>query len=484
MPGIRQDAKTLRAFAPALLLLATAILINYVDRGNLSVAAPLLEDELHVSPAQLGVLFSAFFVTYSAFIFVSGWLADRFNVNWVLVAGFTIWSTATAATGIVHGFAALFLMRLLLGVGESVAFPSSSKILARHLAEEHRGFANGLIAAFMKVGPAVATFGAGLLMAKYGWRSVFIGIGLASLAWLPAWMKCMPHGTPPARQILTSSPRAADLLRQRSFCGATLGHFCSNYVFYFMVTWLPLYLVHERGLSMQAMAKTAGAYYLVDAASALATGWFADYFIRRGWSVTFVRKAAMTLGHTSLAIAFAGCAFAGPRTYLAWLMLIGIGMGMSGSGIFAFVQTLAGPLAAGRWAGLQNCIANVAGILSPAVAGFVVDRTGHFTMALAITATVSLIAIVGWTLIVGALTETDWERTPPDGRSNSPVTRHQTTNRMFLAKARPISCNVCPAFQRRHTSIFCSAESPNRFPGFMNTTFESGFIPDGVASTV
>ena len=408
MNGIQQDSKGLRAFAPVLALLTIAILINYIDRGNLSVAAPLLKDELLISASQLGMLFTAFFCTYTAFIFVSGWLVDRFNVNLVIAVGYAVWSLATAATGLVNGFAMLFLMRLLLGVGESVAFPSCSMILARHLPEGYRGFANGLIAAGMKCGPAVGTLGAGLLMAKYGWRVVFLGIGLASLVWLPAWMKWMPSSPVSEHQIRQDGPRVADILRQQSFWGATLGHFCSNYIFYFMVTWLPFYLVHERSLSMQSMAKTAGVYYLFDAASAFATGWAADFCIHRGRSVTVVRKSAMALGNSILAIGLAGCALAGPHTYLAWLMLVGLGMGMSGAGVFAFCQTLAGPQAAGRWAGLQNGFANLAGILSPAVAGFLADRTGHFTMPLIITAVLASIGALGWTVVVGTLREVDW----------------------------------------------------------------------------
>jgi MFS family permease len=392
-----------------LTLLAIAILISYIDRGNLSVAAPLLKDELQLSASQLGMLFTAFFWAYTVFIFVSGWIVDRIDVNWVIAAGFAIWSIATAATGLVHGFVMLFVMRLLLGVGESVSFPSCSKILARHLTEESRGFANGLISMALRAGPAVGTFGAGMLMARYGWRIVFIGIGIASLGWLPAWMKWMPrHPGLLAASLGSLGPRFEDILRQRSFWGATIGHFGGNYFLYFLVTWLPFYLVHERNLSMQAMAKTAGAYYLVDAAVALTTGYLADVFIRRGRSVTFVRKLAMAVGHVLVAAGFLGCAAAGQGSYLVWLLILALGSGISGAGIFAFSQTLAGPIATGRWVGLQNGFANLAGVISPAVAGFLVDRTGHFTAPLVVVAAMSLIAALAWTLIVGPLSEIDW----------------------------------------------------------------------------
>jgi len=411
MPPIPQDTKGLRALGPALALLAIAILISYIDRGNLSVAAPLLKDELQLSASQLGVLFTAFFWAYTVFIFVSGWIVDRIDVNWVIAAGFAIWSIATAATGLVHGFAMLLVMRLLLGVGESVSFPGCSKILARHLTEESRGFANGLISMALRAGPAVGTFGAGMLMARYGWRVVFVGIGVASLVWLPAWMKWMPrHPGVVAASSRTLGPRVKDILRQRSFWGATIGHFGGNYFLYFLVTWLPFYLVHERNLSMQAMAKTAGAYYLVDAAVALSTGHLTDTFIRRGNSVTFVRKLAMAVGHVLVAIGFLGCAAAGQRFYLVWLLILALGSGTSGAGIFAFSQTLAGPIATGRWVGLQNGFANLAGVTSPAVAGFLVDRTGHFAAPLVVVAAVSLVAALAWTVIVGPLRRIDWER--------------------------------------------------------------------------
>src|SRR5215813_3437641 len=134
----RAAFSTSKQFAAPLTLLFIAILINYVDRGNLSIAAPLLKDELGISASQLGLLLSGFFWTYTAMQFVSGWLVDRFEVNLVIAAGYLLWSAATGLTGVVTGFTMLLVMRLLLGVGESVAFPCCSKILALHLPEQYR----------------------------------------------------------------------------------------------------------------------------------------------------------------------------------------------------------------------------------------------------------------------------------------------------------------------------------------------------------
>jgi MFS transporter, ACS family, D-galactonate transporter len=401
------DKSMAPALSVALTLLVISVFINYVDRGNLSVAAPLLKNELSLSASQLGILLSAFFWTYTAMLFVCGWFVDRFDPGRVLALGYLVWSIATAATGIVQGFAMLLLMRLILGMGESVAFPCYSKILARHLPEHSRGSANGAIIAGMKLGPAAGTLGAGLLMAKYGWRPVFVGIGVLSLAWLPAWMKWMPRSEPLAR-FAAASPRVSDILRQRPFWATAAGAFCCAYPLYFTITWLPFYLVQEQHLSLQEMAKIAALFYAVDATAALATGCIADFWIRRGLSAGVVRKAAMGLGWTIAAVGFLGCSSAGPHSYLAWLMVAAVGLGTGNAGVWAFTQTLAGPRAVGRWAGLQNGFGNLAGVIGPALTGFTVDWSGHFRVAIGITAAVCLLGALVWLFLVGEFREVRW----------------------------------------------------------------------------
>jgi len=411
MSELADKPPELRAFAPALILLAICALINYVDRGNLSIAAPLLKDELRISASRLGILLSAFFWTYTAMQFVSGWMVDSFDANWVIAAGFLLWSLTAAATGLVRGFTMLLAMRLMLGVGESVMIPACSKILGFHLPEHCRGFANGVLQGAWSFGPAVGTLGAGLLMARYGWRPVFIGIGLISLVWLPAWIKWMPRGGAMERSLV-AAPGFADILRQRSFWGVCAGHFSVNYLAYFMLTWLPFYLVRERHLSMQSMAKVASAYYAIEGLSAITTGWFSDFFIRRSYTPTLVRKSAMAIGHTIAAIALMGCAMATSQWYLLCLVAIGIGCGTARAGPFAFSQTLAGSRATGKWTGLQNGFANLSGVMAPAFTGFLVDRTGKFLAPLAITAAVLMAGGVSWVFAVGRVEQVVWNAEP------------------------------------------------------------------------
>src|SRR5436190_4152980 len=177
-----------------LVLLFISSLLNYVDRSTLSVGAIDIQRELNFSTVRLGALLSAFFFTYASFqlFMIAGWFVDRFDVRIVFAIGFFIWSSATAVTGLVNSFAVIYAMRLLLGMGESIAFPSYSRILATQYPEHHRGFANALVDAGTKIGPALGTLLGGLLMARFGWRLFFIALGMVSLLWLVPWFIFVP----------------------------------------------------------------------------------------------------------------------------------------------------------------------------------------------------------------------------------------------------------------------------------------------------
>ena len=344
-----------------LILLGLSVFINYVDRGNLSIAAPMLKDELGISPAHLGLLLSAFFWTYACLLPVSGWLVDRFNVNWVIAGGFFLWSCATAATGLVHAFSVLFALRLLLGMGESVAYPSYSKIIALHFPEEHRGLANSVIVAGLALGPGFGMLMGGMLMARFGWRPFFIVLGLVSLIWLIPWIKFMPDARDAIHLDSTGAPSLPEFLKLRSAWGTCVGLFCSNYMNYFLITWLPFYLVRERQFSMDSMAKIGATAYLLAACAATLAGWLSDRWIVAGGTPTRVRKTFVGWGMAVAGLFVGLSAFSGPRLCVVMLTLGVMFFGVSGSNIWAITQTLAGPYAAGRWTGFQNFIGNLQG---------------------------------------------------------------------------------------------------------------------------
>jgi ACS family D-galactonate transporter-like MFS transporter len=404
---VRSESRSSWAIPVWLGLLAVSVLINYVDRGNLAVAAPLLKDELRISTTQIGVLITAFFWTYTAVMAVSGWLVDRFDVNWVLAAGFVLWSLATAATGLAHTFALLLVARMVLGLGESVAFPSFGKIIALNVPQQHRATANAMITSGMSLGPAVGTFACGLSMARYGWRPVFIVIGLVSLIWILPWLRYKPRNVIGGARV-SASVSVPEILRQNNFWGASVGHFCSNYPFYFMIVWLPMYLVRERQFTMQQMAREAALYYLAFAIISPLSGWVADKFIRAGRDVTVVRKTSMAVGHSLVAVGVLMCGAANAHLLLAGLVTMGCGSGFIGPNIYVFAQTLAGPSVAGKWTGLQNCFGNLAGVVIGPLTGWIVDRTGHFASAFVICAIVSSLGGIIWVVFVGRVEQTAW----------------------------------------------------------------------------
>ena len=288
------------------LLVTAALFINFIDRGNLATAAPLLQDELHLSASQLGFLLSAFYYGYALCMAPAGWLAERYGAHKVLAAGLIIWSLSTLGTGLVHGFTALLVLRILLGVGESVSFPCASKVFANAIPVERLGVANGVLGFGYLVGPAVGTLLGGYLMSVYGWRPVFILFGALSLLWLWPWRKVKVALSPKGGIVDKDAPPFRIILRQRALWGASLGHFASNYSFYFILSWLPFYLVKERGFSMGTMALIASWAYLLNALSALFMGWVADRWIRGGRSADSVYKGLMAVTHVSGIACMAG----------------------------------------------------------------------------------------------------------------------------------------------------------------------------------
>ena len=417
------------------ILLALSIFINYIDRGNLAIAAPLIKDDLVLSYYQLGILLSSFFYTYALFQIVSGWLVDRFPVNWVLALGILLWSAATFGTGLVNGFKSLLVMRLILGIGESGAYPSYSKIISRHFSESQRGRANSLISAGQASGPAVGTLLGGMLLAHAGWRLFFVVFGVASSLWLLPWLKFLRKPMPTAQpntppvprnaSILSASSSAAhgaageltgepisatilQILQQRSAWGTFAGLFAYNYVWYFFITWLPTYLIRERGFSVRAMSTVTSLAFFVLAISALVSGWLSDKWIAAGATPTRVRKTFTGVGPLIASSILLVGIVANHRIAVAILILVCIGLGMCTSNLWSVTQTLAGPTTSGKWTGLQNFTGNLAGWIAPALIGLIVQRTGNYFWAFVITSGVTLLGAAAWIFAVGPIKPVVW----------------------------------------------------------------------------
>jgi MFS family permease len=413
VPQTASEAHAARASAPAasrpwviVALMAAALFINYVDRGAVPTAAHLIQDELGFSAQRLGLLFSAFFWSYALLQIPVGWIAERYGAQRVLAAGLAIWACATLLVGLVHSFAALLALRLLLGIGESAGFPCVSQLLATVLPIRSLGTANGVIAFAYLFGPAVGTYLGGLLMAHYGWRASFWVIGAASLLWLLPWSRMsLPRPALEARS--TAGPSFGALLRQPALWGTSLGLFSANYSFYFMLTWLPFYLVRARGFSTVEMATLTGGAYVIHALSALGAGWAVDRAARCG-AANLAYKGLMVALHVGTVPCMLSIALGSPHWALAGIFVFQVLDGVASPGEFAMPQILAGPGAAGRWVGIQNSAGNLAGVIAPALTGLLVAQMHDFVGAFLVAAVVSLLGLVGWVLMVPKLAPLNW----------------------------------------------------------------------------
>jgi MFS family permease len=393
------------------LLLAAVLFINYVDRGAVPTAVPLIQHDLNLDNEQVGRLLSAFFWIYASVQIPVGWLAERYGAHRVLAAGLVVWASATMLMGLTSSFAMLIALRMLLGRGESAGFPSVSKLMAAVVPVKGLGTANGIVAFAYLMAPGAGIFAAGLLIDHFGWRGTFLIFGLVSLLWLLPWFAVKLPKLATARSD-AATPRWRDVLRQKALWGTSLGLFSSNYTWYFMLSWLPGFLVKERGFSMHEMEHLGTLGYAVNGLSALLIGLSIDRYIARRGSANFGYKLVMVVAHAGAVPCMIGMALGSQFTAVACMFGFQVLMGASSPGVYAMSQILAGPRASGRWVGIQNSLGNFSGMISPWLTGIIVDRTGHFTLAFMACAIVSLLGIVGWIGLIPKLEPIKWTAPP------------------------------------------------------------------------
>jgi predicted MFS family arabinose efflux permease len=248
-------------------------------------------------------------------------------------------------------------------------------------------------------------------MARFGWRAFFVALGLGTMVWLVPWLVWMPRGKGvAARQDPASLPGIGALLGQRSVWFTALGLFCSNYFWYFLITWLPAYLEKERHFPKAKMAVFGSISFLLIALSSVGSGWFSDRLIAGGGSPTRVRKGFAGLGLVLSTVILPVCVVRDERAAMALLALSSLSFGLYTSNVFAITQTLAGPHAAGKWTGVQNGFANFAGVLAPWLTGWVVERTGQFYLAFVVATAILLGSAALYVFGVGPIREVAWGR--------------------------------------------------------------------------
>jgi ACS family D-galactonate transporter-like MFS transporter len=379
-------------------LLFIAGLINYFDRTIVSVALPVIAADLHLGPARMGVLLSAFFWSYALMQIPIGWLSDRYNLRWLYAGCFALWSATCGLTGFAGSLAVMFVLRIALGIGESIYLPGGMKLVSVLFPPKDRGLASGLVNCGTRAGLA---FGAPLIAAivvAFGWKNAFFLLGFTSLLWLGPWLLAFPRH---ASTVTHGSGKGEWKLSKidRNLLGLSLAHLGYGYYFYLMVTWLPTYLVQVRHLSL----KEAGAYavvpYLTFTVGEPIGGWLADRLVAIGWDEVFSRKLIISVSYlTSIMLIPAG--LVGPNVSAVALLGGASLVGLSTGNIFALVQRITRDGEVGFSIGVLNLAGNISGVIAPLVTGLIIAQTGSYFPAFVVAVVALLSAIPVYWLMV------------------------------------------------------------------------------------
>ncbi|RYL88123.1 MFS transporter [Sporolactobacillus sp. THM7-4] len=400
------------------ILMWSAIVINFLDRANLSAATPEMMKDLHINSSEMGIIMSAFFWSYMVFQIPSGWFADKIGHRVSMAVSVGWWSIATALTSLAHGFGSLIGLRILLGIGESGALPSNSGITARWFPDRERGKVSAFFDSGSKVGTALAMPLIVWFISNIGWRASFICSGLLGLFWVAVWiwyyndpekqkyvnqdeLNYIRNGQIKKDGLDKDQPmKWYQLFRFRNIWAMCFGFFTLNYAIYFFITWFPTYLIQEQGMKMMTMGFVAMIPPLVGMVSEWIGGWLTDYlYYRKHLSLTVSRKINLVCGmFLATTIAFAGLV----NSSVVAIILLSIsygGLAFAASALWSLPGDVAPKNMTSIVGSVQNCAANFGGILGPIITGFLIATSGSFITALVVS---------GIATVLGALTYLFW----------------------------------------------------------------------------
>jgi len=369
-------------------LIFAGILISYVDRGNLGIAAPFIMREFRFSPAQMGTLLSAFFWTYGFFQVPMGAIVDRVGIRLVYTAAFVVWSLASASIGLTASLAGILLLRMLLGMAESAGPIASMAFIRRNFSGAEAGLPTAIYIAGQNVGPAVGTLLGAQLIDHFGWRAMFIMTGLGALVWLPGWLAVAPRNDGArANQEPTASVRELpwrEVIGTRAFWMMPLCIFLSSYFWYFLLTWVPTYLKESRGFSTVEMGKVLSIPLFVMAGLNVAAGFVADRLVKRASSMFAVRLGFCVAGYFGSGAMLLLLAMPGREAVLPILLFAVCATGIGNANYWAMSQHIAPSTLVGRTIGVLNTVSQLAGASAPLITGWLLGPKLQFDVALTI----------------------------------------------------------------------------------------------------
>ena len=388
-------------------LLFAASLLNYFDRQTLSFALPLVAKDFNLDPVQKGYLSSAFFWSYALMQIPIGLCADRFNVRWIYAGTFALWSFAQGLTGFATSFAMLIGCRVLLGLGESIYLVGGTKVVSLLFPLSKRGLPCGVFDAGTRTGLVLEGLTIGWLISQFGWRRTFMIVGFAAFVWLVPWFLATPKDmreTPTTKERQQFSwQQFGAMLRNRDLIGVLLAFFCFDYYWYFLITWLPSYLVEQRGMSILKAGISASLPFLVFGVCLPLGGWIADRLIARGCDPARTRKGIITVAFMS-GLCIIPAAYVNDATVALLLIMGGCVVGLSGPNQLVLLQCCTPPKQVGLAVGVYNFVGNLAGIVAPIITGYTIKFAGGSYQSAFVLAAVMLAAsTVFYWFVVGPL---------------------------------------------------------------------------------
>jgi MFS family permease len=371
-----------------LALVFFGIVISYIDRGNLSIAAGSIMSDLRLEPARMGLLLSVFFWTYAAFQLPSGYLIDRLGIRIVYAVAFTLWSLASASIALSRGPGDIITSRLFLGVAESVGPLASLAFIRRYFETDERGLPTALYIGGQTIGPALGTLLGTKILAHYGWRTLFAATGLGALVWVPLWLVFAPRtGKTQTAQVAEPTPFRFHF----ALAGCV---FLASYFWWFVMTWMPAYMTVARGFSTSEMGKILSIPLFTMAVTNLVSGWAADRIVARTGQPVRVRIVFGSIGLLASSSLLVMNFSASKGVVLPVLLVCICGFGVGSASMWTIAQTLATASTVGRFIGYLNTLSQVAGAAAPLITGWTLGPQKNFHLAIWIAGIAPILAAV------------------------------------------------------------------------------------------
>jgi len=422
-------AKATRARLLILALITAGTLINYLDRTVISVAAPGLSHDLGLDPFYMGLAFSAFSWTYAASQIPGGILLDRIGVRLTYFLSVTLWSVCTALQGLSTGLASLLTARLALGVAEAPAFPCNSRVMSTWFPQHERARATGTYSIGQYFGLAFLSPVLFWISSVFGWRTLFVLVGCLGVLFGVVWIGFYrdPRVSQRANQAeldyIAAGGGLGDggtatkfewrnigfLLGQRQILGASIGQFASNATLVFFLTWFPSYLATERHMGWLKVGFAAVLPFIAATAGVVSGGVLSDVLLRNTGSANIARKLPVVAGLLLAASIVAANFLKSDPLVIAVMSVAFFGQGMCNLGWTLITDVAPKPLI-GLTTGLFNLCANLAGIVTPIVVGFVLSVTGSFAWALVFIASLALGGVVSYLFLLGDVCRVEMPR--------------------------------------------------------------------------